>query len=193
MAEVYVSTDVETDGPIPGPNSLLSFASAAYLADKTLVDTFTANLETLPGAAADPGTAAWWKQHAEAWALARTDPEDPAAVMPRYVAWLKKLPGRPVFVAYPAGFDFLFVYWYLIRFAGESPFSFSALDVKTYAMALLRTEYREAVKRNMPRRWFDELPHRHVALDDALEQGALFCNMLAENLRGRGRPGEGGS
>jgi hypothetical protein len=187
MAEVYVSTDVETDGPIPGPHSLLSFASAAYLADKTLVDTFSANLETLPGAAPDPSTVAWWKQHPEAWAQARTDPEDPAAVMRRYVAWLKGLPGRPVFVAYPAGFDFLFVYWYLIRFAGESPFSFSALDVKTYAMALLRCEYREAVKRNMPRRWFDELPHSHVALDDALEQGALFCNMLAENLRQGGR------
>jgi hypothetical protein len=87
-------------------------------------------------------------------------------------------------VGYPAGFDFLFVYWYLIRFAGESPFSFSALDIKTYAMAMLKTGYRDAVKRNMPRRWFDERPHTHVALDDALEQGALFCNMLAENQRG---------
>ena len=36
MNEIYVSTDVETDGPIPGVNSMLSFASAAYLADKTL-------------------------------------------------------------------------------------------------------------------------------------------------------------
>jgi hypothetical protein len=188
VAEVYVSTDVETDGPIPGPHSLLSFASAAYLADKTLVDTFTSNLETLPGAQPDPGTQSWWQQHPEAYAATRTDLQEPAVAMRRYVAWLKRLPGRPVFVAYPAGFDFLFVYCYLIRFAGESPFSFSALDVKTYAMALLRTEYREAVKRNMPRRWFDDLPHSHIALDDALEQGALFCNMLAENLR---RPGDG--
>ena len=78
--------------------------------------------------------------------------------MSRYVAWVKGLPGRPVFVAYPAGFDFLFVYWYLIRFVGESPFSFSALDVKSYAMAMLKTEYRESTKRNMPRRWFDALP-----------------------------------
>lgn len=187
MAEVYVSTDVETDGPIPGPNSLLSFASAAYLTDKTLVDTFTANLETLPGAAGDPGTMNWWRQHPEAWAATRTDLQDPEQAMKRYVAWVKALPGKPVFVAYPAGFDFLFVYWYLIRFAGESPFSFSALDVKTYAMALLKIEYREAVKRNMPRRWFDPQPHTHVALDDALEQGALFCNMLAENL-GRRQP-----
>ena len=181
MGEIYVSTDVESDGPIPGPHSMLSFASAAYTPDKKLVGTFTANLETLPGATPHPPTMQWWEQHPEAWAATRMDPQDPAVVMPRYVAWLKSLPGKPVFVAYPAGFDFLFVYWYLMRFAGESPFSFSALDIKTYAMALLGGEYREATKRNMPKRWFDPLPHTHHALDDALEQGALFCNMLAEN------------
>jgi hypothetical protein len=64
---------------------------------------------------------------------------------------------------------------------GESPFSHSALDIKTYAMALLKKDYRQSSKRNMPRRWFDDVPHTHVALDDAIEQGALFCNMLAEN------------
>ena len=32
--EIYISTDVETDGPIPGPHSMLSIGSAAYLADK---------------------------------------------------------------------------------------------------------------------------------------------------------------
>jgi hypothetical protein len=34
----------------------------------------------------------------------------------------------------------------------------------------------------MPPQWFDDLPHTHVALDDAIEQGALFCNMLKANL-----------
>ncbi len=183
MPEIYVSTDVETDGPIPGPHSMLSFASAAYRADKTLVSTFSANLHTLRDAEGDPQTMEWWQKQPEAWAEARHDLREPTIVLPEYVAWLKKLPGTPVFVAYPAGFDFLFVYWYLIRFAGESPFSFSALDIKTYAMALLRTEYRQSVKRNMPRRWFDPLPHTHRALDDAIEQGALFCNMLAENMK----------
>jgi hypothetical protein len=183
MAEIYVSTDVETDGPIPGPHSLLSFASAAYRADKTLLATFSANLHPLPGATGHPETMAWWQTQPEAWAAARADPQDPAVALPAYRDWLNALPGPPVFVGYPAAFDFLFVYWYLIRFAGASPFSFSALDVKTYAMALLRQDYRQSVKRNMPRRWFDPLPHTHRALDDAIEQGALFCNMLAENLR----------
>jgi hypothetical protein len=182
MSEIYVSTDVETDGPIPGPHSMLSFASAAYLADKSLVDTFAVNLELLPGATGDPRTMEFWSRNPEAWAKARENPQDPATAIPQYVSWLKKLPGRPVFVAYPAGFDFLFVYWYLIRFAGESPFSHSALDIKTYAMAMLKVGYRDSTKRNMPRRWFDPIRHRHVALDNAIEQGALFCNMLAENM-----------
>lgn len=181
MREIYISTDVETDGPIPGPNSMLSFGSAAYTADKTLLSTFSSNLETLPDATAHPKTAEWWAGQPEAWAACRTNLEAPEVAMRRYVAWIKSLDGKPVFVAYPAGFDFLFVYWYLMRFVGESPFSHSALDVKTFAMALLRKNYRDSTKRNMPRHWFDRLPHTHVALDDAIKQGALFCNMLKEN------------
>jgi hypothetical protein len=185
MKEIYVSTDVEADGPIPGPHSMLSFASAAYTHDKQLMSTFEANLETLPGASGHPDTLRWWQTQPEAWAACRQSPEPPDSAMRRYVTWLDALPARPVFVGYPAAYDFLFVYWYLMRFIGKSPFSHSALDIKTLAMALLGSGYRGATKRNMPARWFDALPHTHRALDDALEQGALFCNILAE-LRARG-------
>src|SRR2546427_3280476 len=98
MPETYVSTDVETDGPIPGPHSMLSFASAAYLADKTLVSTFTANLELLPGAMGHPDTMAWWAEQTEAWNATRLDLRDAAEAMPTYVAWVEALPGKPVFV-----------------------------------------------------------------------------------------------
>lgn len=96
--EIDVSTDVEADRPIPGPYSMRSFASAAHRADKTLVATFTKNLETLPGAAPDPKTEAWWRTQPEAWAACRKDPRPPAEAMADYVAWLKGLPGLPVFV-----------------------------------------------------------------------------------------------
>ena len=68
MPEIYVSTDIEADGPIPGPHSLLSLGSAAYQADKTLIATFSANLETLPDAQGDAQTMAWWQNQPAAWA-----------------------------------------------------------------------------------------------------------------------------
>lgn len=180
MTEIYVSTDVEADGPIPGPHSMLSFGSAAFTPGGELVATFSANLELLPGAAPDPRTQEWWQSQPEAWEACRTNVEAPEQAMPRYAAWLKSLPGKPVFVGYPVAYDFMFVYWYLMRFAGESPFSHSALDIKTVAMLALRRPYRESTKKNMPRRWFGEQPHTHVALDDAIGQGVLLCNMLKE-------------
>ncbi len=184
MTEIYVSTDVETDGPIPGQNSLLSLGSAAFLANKTLVGTFSVNLEALPGASPHPRTMEWWKGHEEAWANCRTDLQPPEVAMPRYARWLRRLPGTPVFVAYPASFDFMFVYWYLMRFVGQSPFRHSALDIRTYAMAVLRSEWRCSSKAHMPSRWFDDFEHTHRAVDDAIEQGTLFCNILIEHLGG---------
>jgi len=184
MSEIYVSTDVETDGPIPGPHSMLSLASAAFLAGGKLQDTFTVNLETLPGAAGHPDTMDWWQTQPEAWAASRENLRKPQDAMREYLAWIKGLPGKPVFVGYPVVFDFMFVQWYLHSFAGESPFSFVGLDIKTYAMAVLKTDFRAVYKSSMPRHWFDaNLKHTHLALDDAIEQGVLFCNILAENLK----------
>jgi len=178
--EIYFSTDVETDGPIPGPNSMLSLGSAAFSPKGELLGTFSVNLETLPGAEPDPTTQAWWEAHPKAYRASREHTWSPEANSNQGSGGRKAL---PVFVGFPAGFDFLFVYWYLIRFTGKSPFSFSALDGKTYAMALLKRGYRESTKRNYPKEWFPlENKHTHIAVDDAIEQGRIFCNMLRPNL-----------
>lgn len=180
--EIYVSTDIEADGPIPGMHSMLSLASVAYLGDKTIVGTFSVNLEALPGATQDMRTMEWWKGFPEAWAACRRDVRPPAEAMADYLKWLRALAGRPVFVGWPAAWDFMWIYWYLFRFTGERPFRENALDVRSYAMGMRKTDFRMTSRSYLPKRWFDERPHTHVALDDALEQGALFCNMLAENL-----------
>ena len=49
--------------------------------------------------------------------------------MLEYVAWLKGLPHKPVFVAYPAGFDFTFVYWYLIRICRSHECAISVITI----------------------------------------------------------------
>lgn len=181
--EIYVSTDIEADGSIPEPHSLLSIASAAYTADKQLVATFTANLETLPGAQGHPKTMSWWSEQPDAWAACRANPQPPAQVMQTYHSWLVALPGKPIFVAYPAAFDFMFVYWYLMTFVGDSPFEHSALDIRSYAMAFLKQNYSESGKDNLPAAWLENLPLTHIALDDAIQQGKLFCNLLQTNLQ----------
>src|SRR5260221_10909479 len=102
MNEIFVCTDIEADGPIPGMHSMLSFASAAYRADKQLVGTFSANLETLPEASPDPETMEWWRSRPEAWSACRENLQAPERAMSAYLHWVKTLQGTPVFVGYPA-------------------------------------------------------------------------------------------
>jgi hypothetical protein len=187
--EVYVSTDIETDGPIPGANSMLSFASVAYDGAGRELGSFAANVETLPDAIPDARTMEWWRTQPEAWAACRQDLRTPADAMADYDRWLQSLHGRPVFVAYPLLFDMMFVYWYQIRFVGKSPFGHSGIDIKTMAYAALGLRgYRDATKRSMPAEWFGKTPHSHVALDDARGQGELFFN-IRKALQGAHRTG----
>jgi hypothetical protein len=85
MNEIYVSTDVESDGPIPGIYSMLSFGSAAYSAGKQLLGTFSANLELLPGASAHPKTMEWWQSEPAAWAACRANLQPPEVAMQQLV------------------------------------------------------------------------------------------------------------
>jgi DNA polymerase III alpha subunit (gram-positive type) len=181
MTEIYFSTDVETDGPIPGEYSMLSFASVAMDERGKVLGYYTKNLVLLSDAKQHPDTMEFWKQNTIAYEDMRVKQVDPLVAMTEYVTWVKSFNGSPVFVAYPAGFDFLFMYWYMMKFALESPFSFSALDIKSYAMAKLGLPYRKSVKKNFPKHWFsDDVMHTHNALDDAREQGIMFINMLKD-------------
>lgn len=179
LSEVYFSTDIEADGPIPGKYSMLSFASVAFASENgRIIDTFSRNLELLPEATQHPDTMEFWRKNQAAYKATRFDVRDPKEAMTEYVHWIESIPGKPVFVAYPAGFDFMFVYWYLINFVDKSPFSFSALDMKTFAMAKLNIPFRSATKKNFPSKWFDVGDkHDHIALNDAIEQGRIFMKM----------------
>lgn len=180
--EVYVSVDIEADGPIPGPHSMLSIGAVAYDEAGREVGRYSANLETLPEAEPWPATAEWWERFPEAWAEARRDPRPPGEVMSEFAGWLEALPGVPIFVAWPATWDFMWVYWYLMRFTGKRPFSEHGIDMRSYAMGMRKKDFRHAGKNYLPKRWLSPQAHTHVALDDAREQGELFMNMMRENL-----------
>jgi len=179
--EIYISFDIESDGPCPGVHSMLSLAAVAI--DPQLpapeISSFSVNFELLPGATRDPGTTAFWAEHSHAYDATRINQQPPEKAMRAFAAWIRALPYKKVALAYPAGFDFTFIYWYGHTFLGESPLGFSALDIKTYGACLLNEPYSDATKRNFPDEWFDRSkPHTHIALDDAREQGHLFCKMF---------------
>jgi len=188
--EFYISVDCETDGPLPGINSMLSLGAAAFTSNGHMFDSFYTNIYSLTGAVRDAKTMAWWELHQKAWEDCRANPILPPDIATeRFRNWInsaqisfdcnQKI--KPVCIAYPASFDYSFVHYYLVRFVTHDPFGFSALDIKTYAMAVLGSNFKDTVKRNMPRDWFDDNhKHTHNALDDAIEQGHLFFKIKAE-------------
>lgn len=194
MKEIYVSIDIEADGRIPGFNNMLSFGAAVFdltaKNPRTPVSTFEANLELVPGCTGDKDTMEWWATQPEAWAAHRKNLQRPEEVMPKFVDWLQKLPGSPVVVGFPITYDFMFLYWYMMRYGGaegktmaecnmRSPFSHSGVDIKTAAWLTLGGRFRDSTKKNWPRLWSEGAPrHDHTALQDAIGQGVQFVNIL---------------
>lgn len=177
--EVYVSTDIETDGPIPGPHSMLSLGSVALDPAGLELGAFSRNLTELEGAAGHPETVAWWAERPDAFKATRTNLVSPAQAMADYVAWVENLPGVPVFVGYPASWDFMFVYWYLIQFAKKSPFGHSACDIRSYAMGALGRPFQQTTMKHLPRSLgAPRSTLTHVAEDDARLQGRVFADLL---------------
>jgi hypothetical protein len=166
---------------------MFSFGLAAFTIDKRLVGTFSRNLEVLPDAGIDERTMTWWSQadQIEAFRKSRADLVPPQTAMVDCKAWLESMRphGKPIVVGAPSGFDFTFMYYYFHRFLGEMTIGFASLDLKSYAMAVMKRQYRQVGKRQYPPEWIDEgLPHTHVALDDAIEQGCILINMMRDNL-----------
>jgi len=185
--ELYVSCDIEANGPCPGLFSMFSFGLAAFTIEKRLVGTFSRNLEVLEDAGIDERTMNWWSQaeQIEAFRKSRTDLVHPRIAMTECKAWLESMRafGKPIVVGAPSGFDFTFMYYYFQRFLNESPIGFASLDLRSYAAAVMKRQYRHVGKRQYPAEWIDEgLPHTHVALDDAIEQGCILINMMRDNL-----------
>jgi hypothetical protein len=186
MNELYISTDVEADGPIPGPYSMLSIGmAAAATSDGTTftrldpaVQTFYRELQPISDTYVPEALAVSGLDRA---ALTTTG-ASPADAMTANVTWITEVAAhhraRPVFVAYPLGFDWMFTYWYQQRFTGGSPFGHSGhIDVKTLFATKAAVPVRTVGKRSMPRSLLSGRRHTHHALDDAIEQAELFCNI----------------
>lgn len=181
--EVYISLDCESTGPVPGLYSMLSLGAAAFSSTGKLLETYSANLLELPDAGRLPETMEWWKTQGEAWDICNSDQREPAEVMPEFASWVDGL-GQvtPVGVGWPVAFDFGYINWYSWKFAGRNPLGFAGADIRSYAQGLLYRSSYYGFKEDLIRRFKIEMPNQklrpHVAVDDAIEQGYLYCGLL---------------
>ncbi|MFG3658556.1 3'-5' exoribonuclease domain-containing protein [Streptomyces sp. NPDC047706] len=183
---LYISVDIEADGPIPGPYSMLSLGAA--VAGRQDADGFTA---------ADPEQRTFYRELRpisegfvpEALAVSGLDRgrltregAEPPVALAEFAAWVREVAegAQPVMCGYPASYDWTFLYWYLIRFTGASPFGHSGcLDMKTLYATKAGLPLRSVAKGTMPRHLLSRRRHTHHALDDAIEQAELFANLMA--------------
>lgn len=182
--DTYFSVDVETDGPIPGPYSMLAFGIA--VAGTFDGVTFTAH---------DPAEDTFYRElrptgsqiDLDALRASRLDRDhllragdEPSRALLDAKEWIERLAAntKPVLVGYPVVFDWMFMHWYFVRFAGASPFGFSgALDMKTMYQQKARVGVADAGRDDLPAALRASRPHTHNALDDAIEQGEIFARL----------------
>lgn len=194
-SEVYWSVDIEADGPYPGDYSMSSFgvvACAIQYSDGSIERVSVDH----PRMGAYHELKPISKQFVlEAAAVAGFDRseliangEDPRWAMSSVASFIEATTAsfhrdaRPIFVGWPLGFDWLFFYWYLMKFNGSSPFSFSGhIDMKSYYAGAADIMLRKVGKRSMPAGVPSTRKHTHNALDDAREQGEMFYNLLKWN------------
>ena len=180
--ETYISVDIEAAGPNPSQYSLLSIG-ACLVTD--LQRTFYAELQpvnqhSLPEAMAVHGLSL--QELAE-----RGLP--PKEALLRFESWVtEQVPAdhHPVFVAFNAAFDWMFVSDYFHRFLGRNPFGHAALDLKAFYMALTGVYWCETSMDDVAAHYLGHRQLSHHALQDAQNQAEIFQKMLtAAGLFGR--------
>lgn len=185
-ADFYVSADVETDGPIPGAYSILSFAlvpagsydGTTFQRPTNFDDFFYCEFRPISD-----------KFQSDALAVNKLDRErlidegeEPSAGMDRAYDWIMdRAQGKaPVLVAYPLSFDWSWLFWYFTAFCDRgSPFNYSrCFDIKTAISMKTGRPISASGRSKVPAGFASSRTHTHWAVDDAIEQAEIFANLF---------------
>ena len=186
---IYIVTDVECDGGVPGAHSMIAFGSVAITAEGRRFGEFEAAINPLEGAGTDPDVMAWWATQPEALAATRDGARDAAAVMTDFVLWVKSLPAPCIFAAHPMAFDGEWITYYLRRFTPyavvqgfydrDKLFTASGLCLRSFAASVLARPVCDCDVRIYPPHWLGDVVHTHRAIDDARGYANLLVKLMA--------------
>ena len=116
--------------------------------------------------------------------IARGTP--PQQAMTDFAEWISRaVPAghRPVFTAFNAAFDWMFIADAFARHLGENPFGYSALDVKAFAMGSGNSSWAATSMDSLAAKHLGGRQLTHNALADARDQAELFRALLAERAQ----------
>ena len=184
--DAYFSADVETDGPIPGPYSMLSFAFVyAGSFDGKRFDR-PRDYEQVLYKELKPISERFQEEALRINGLDRSrlcrEGENPENAMTEASRWIRRTAGKakPVLVAYPLSFDWSWLYWYFIQYSEDgSPFDYSrCFDIKTALAVKASVPISEAGRSRLQPSLLSRREHTHHAIDDAIEQAEIFANIF---------------
>jgi DNA polymerase III epsilon subunit-like protein len=115
------------------------------------------------------------------WERLKENGIHPQEAMSRFSDWVGKVTpddSEPVFVAFNAPFDWMFVNDYFHRYLGQNPFGYKALDIKALYMGLAGVSWSETSMKNLASRYLGSKHLTHHALRDAMDQAQIFRNLL---------------
>jgi ribonuclease T len=174
--ETYISVDVETAGPHPRDFAMLSIGACVVGAPET---GFYVELKPTTDAVVESALAVSKLSMAEL----TENGLDPRDALLRFEEWLASVVpegSAPVFVAFNAAFDWMFVTDYFERFLGRNPFGHAALDIKAFYMGMAGVTWAQTSMRNLSPRYLGGRYLSHNALGDAQDQAELFSLLLTE-------------
>jgi hypothetical protein len=156
MRDTIVVTDVESDGPVIGENSMVCFGAVILGEDGNMDKTFYGQTAPVSGVY-DPEALAisgFTRQQHLGF-------EDPQAVMDRFEAWLKEnCPKKPVLVSDNNGYDASWINYYFHSFTGDNPFGWSSRRIGDMFCGFFK-------KGNYRWKKHRKTSHTHHPVDDA--------------------------
>jgi len=156
--------DIESDGPIPGDYSKISFG--AVLVEESLDKTFYGKLKPISDKFI--GDALAVSGHTREETLRFTDAKQ---VMTQFISWIENTcKDRPIFISDNNGFDWMFICWYFHHFVGTNPFGFSSQNLGSLYKGIEKDTYKTF-------KHLRRTKHSHNPVDDAKGNAEALLKM----------------
>lgn len=163
----YIMVDIESDGPIPGDYSMISFG--AVLVNNELDTTFYGKLKPISNNWMSEALAVSGHTREETMSF-----PEPKNVMLDFKDWIQaNSKGRPIFISDNNGFDWMFICWYFHHFIGENPFGHSSRRLADLFCGLQKDTFAK---------WkhLRKTAHTHNPVEDAMGNAEVLLLMKNE-------------